>query len=88
MADPRITTVRPEAAIEGGRITLEGSGFVVDGRRKRLGQWSTVLVPAGSEVSISNASTEPLVLMLVAYGYPIAQFVIAPSPAAMVHRMY
>jgi cytochrome c/quinol oxidase subunit I len=29
-----------------------------------------------------------LFLMLVAYGYPIAQFAIAPSPAAMVHRMY
>ena len=29
-----------------------------------------------------------LVLMLLAYGYPIAQFVIAPSPTAMVHRMY
>ena len=27
-----------------------------------------------------------LVLMLLAYGYPIAQFVIEPSPAAMVHR--
>ena len=33
MPAPRITTVRPEAAIEGGRITLEGSGFVVDGPR-------------------------------------------------------
>jgi hypothetical protein len=29
-----------------------------------------------------------LILMLAAYGYPIAQFVIAPSPAAMVHRMH
>jgi len=28
-----------------------------------------------------------LVLMLVAYGYPIAQFFIAPSPSAMVHRV-
>ena len=28
-----------------------------------------------------------LVLMLAAYGYPIAQFVIYPSPAAMVHRV-
>ena len=33
MPAPRVTTVRPEAAIEGGRITLEGSGFVVDGPR-------------------------------------------------------
>jgi cytochrome c oxidase subunit 1 len=29
-----------------------------------------------------------LVLMLLAYGYPIAQFVIEPSPAAMVHRVH
>jgi cytochrome c oxidase subunit 1 len=28
-----------------------------------------------------------LVLMLLAYGYPIAQFVIAPSPSAIVHRV-
>jgi cytochrome c oxidase subunit I len=28
-----------------------------------------------------------LVLMLVAYGYPVAQFVITPSPSAMVHRI-
>jgi cytochrome c oxidase subunit 1 len=29
-----------------------------------------------------------LVLMLLAYGYPIAQFIIAPSPTAIVHRTY
>jgi hypothetical protein len=29
-----------------------------------------------------------LVLMLIAYGYPIAQFIIAPSPTAIVHRTY
>jgi cytochrome c oxidase subunit I len=28
-----------------------------------------------------------LVLMLVSYGFPIGQFVISPSPAAMVHRV-
>jgi cytochrome c oxidase subunit I len=28
-----------------------------------------------------------LVFMLVSYGYPIGQFVISPSPAAMVHRV-
>jgi cytochrome c oxidase subunit 1 len=26
------------------------------------------------------------VLVLMAYGYPISQFVIAPSPTAIVHR--
>jgi cytochrome c oxidase subunit 1 len=29
-----------------------------------------------------------LVLMLLSYGYPVAQFVIAPSPSAMVHRVH
>lgn len=45
--------------------------FIVDGDRRRLKQWETVLVPAGAEVSVTNASIEPLVLLLVA----------APPPA-------
>jgi hypothetical protein len=28
-----------------------------------------------------------LLLMILAYGFPIAQFVIEPSPAAIVHRV-
>lgn len=40
--------------------------FQVDAKRKRLQQWDTVLVPAGSEVTVTNASTDPLVLFLVA----------------------
>ena len=40
--------------------------FVVDGDRRRMKQWETVLVPPGAEVSVSNASTEPLVLLLIA----------------------
>src|SRR5205823_3172236 len=40
--------------------------FQVDGSRKRMEQWGTVLVPAGSEVTVTNASPEPLVLLLVA----------------------
>lgn len=46
--------------------------FVVDRKRQRLKQWRTVLVPARAEVTVTNASTEPLVLMVVA----------APPPAA------
>ncbi len=34
--------------------------------RKRLRQWGTVLVPAGSELTIRNASIEPAVILLVA----------------------
>jgi hypothetical protein len=29
-----------------------------------------------------------LILMIVAYGLPIAQFFFEPSPSAIVHRMY
>lgn len=45
--------------------------FLVEGDRRRLKQWGSVLVPAGAEVSVSNASTDPLVVLLVA----------APPPA-------
>jgi mannose-6-phosphate isomerase-like protein (cupin superfamily) len=40
--------------------------FLVDGDRKRLKQWGTVMVPSGAEVTLSNASVEPLVILLVA----------------------
>jgi mannose-6-phosphate isomerase-like protein (cupin superfamily) len=60
-----------------GPVTDEGSDavftvvageavFQVDGRRKRLDQWGMVLVPAGSEVTVTNSSAEPLVLLLTA----------------------
>jgi mannose-6-phosphate isomerase-like protein (cupin superfamily) len=45
--------------------------FTVGGRRKRLDQWGTVLVPAGSEVSVTNASVDPLVLLLTAAPPPV-----------------
>jgi quercetin dioxygenase-like cupin family protein len=38
----------------------------VDRGRKRREQWETALVPAGSELSITNASEEPAVMLLVA----------------------
>ena len=38
----------------------------VDARRKRLGQWQTVLVRAGSKLTVKNASEEPAVVLLVA----------------------
>ena len=40
--------------------------FLVDGKRRRLKQWSTVLVPAGEKVAVSNASADPLVVYVVA----------------------
>ena len=44
----------------------------VDRGRKRVKQWSAVLAPAGGEVTISNASTEPAVILVTA----------APPPAS------
>lgn len=38
----------------------------VDRSRKRVQQWSAVLAPAGGEVTISNASTEPAVILVTA----------------------
>ena len=45
--------------------------FVVDGRRKRMEQWGTVLVPAGSQVTLTNASADPLVVLVVAAPPPV-----------------
>jgi quercetin dioxygenase-like cupin family protein len=45
--------------------------FQVDGRRKRVEQWATVLVQAGSQVAVSNASVEPLVVLVVAAPPPV-----------------
>jgi quercetin dioxygenase-like cupin family protein len=43
----------------------------VDNKRKRVEQWTTVLVPAGSEVTVTNASADPLVMFLVAAPPPV-----------------
>jgi mannose-6-phosphate isomerase-like protein (cupin superfamily) len=45
--------------------------FMVEGKRKRLSQWGAVLVPAGAELTIRNASVDPLVLMLTAAPPPV-----------------
>jgi glyoxylate utilization-related uncharacterized protein len=37
----------------------------VDRSRKKLDQWDTALVPAGSETMLRNASTEPAVVLVV-----------------------
>jgi quercetin dioxygenase-like cupin family protein len=38
----------------------------VDRRRKRLKQWGVALAPEGTEVSVTNASPDPAVLLVVA----------------------
>ena len=40
--------------------------FLVDRKRRRMKQWGSVLVPAGAELVVTNASGEPLVLLMVA----------------------
>jgi mannose-6-phosphate isomerase-like protein (cupin superfamily) len=45
--------------------------FLVDGKRKRLSQWGAVLVPAGANLTIKNASVDPLVLLLTAAPPPV-----------------
>ncbi len=47
----------------------------VDTSRKRLGQWDSVLVPSGSEVTVRNASVEPAVLLVVAAPPPTPRMV-------------
>ena len=44
-----------------GRVVVQ-----VERRRKRLEQWETALVPAGAELTVTNATGEPAVVMLVA----------------------
>ena len=38
----------------------------VDRDRKRVGQWTAALVPAGAELAITNASVDPAVVLIVA----------------------
>lgn len=54
----------PEA--DGLLVVLAGeAAFQVDRRRRRLRQWGAVLVPAESELTVTNASADPLVMLLV-----------------------
>ncbi len=53
-------------------VLLAGEVAAQVGRgRKRLRQWGTVLVPAGSELTLRNASVEPAVILLVAAPPPV-----------------
>jgi mannose-6-phosphate isomerase-like protein (cupin superfamily) len=70
-----IGPVRDEDS-DGTFVVVAGEAvFLVDGQRKRLGQWGMVMVPAGSEVSVTNASAEPLVLLLTAAPPPVPRAV-------------
>ncbi|HEX2031827.1 MAG TPA: hypothetical protein VHL78_10555 [Actinomycetota bacterium] len=58
-SDAVLTVVAGEAALQ------------VDKGRKRLKQWGSALVPAGAQLVISNASSDPLVVLLVAAPPPV-----------------
>lgn len=53
MADAMVTVLAGEAA------------FQVAKRRTRLKQWGSVLVPAGADLTVKNASADPLVVLMV-----------------------
>src|SRR5437667_11949771 len=53
-----------------GEVVLQ-----VDRHRKRIGQWGAVLVPAGSDVAVTNASMEPAVVLIVTAPPPVPRTV-------------
>lgn len=59
----------PIADRDSDAVVLVVTGKVVvqvDQGRKRREQWEAALVPAGSELSITNATAEPAVVLIVA----------------------
>jgi glyoxylate utilization-related uncharacterized protein len=58
ISDPRSDGIFTVVA---GEVVIQ-----VGSKRKRLRQWSSAFVPAGSEVTVINASTDPAVVMVVA----------------------
>jgi len=55
-----------DATSDGLLAVLSGEIAVQVGRgRARMKQWESVLVPAGSQLTIRNASADPTVLLLV-----------------------
>jgi glyoxylate utilization-related uncharacterized protein len=65
----RNQAVGPIADPDSDAIVLVVTGRVVvqvDRGRKRRDQWEATLVPAGSNLTITNATGEPAVVMLVA----------------------
>ena len=62
-------------------LILAGEASVQVGRgRSRMKQWETVLVPAGSDLTIRNASEEPAVVLLVTAPPPADGGAAAPPP--------
>jgi glyoxylate utilization-related uncharacterized protein len=53
-----------------GRVVVQ-----VERSRKRLEQWETAFVPAGSELFITNATGDPAVVLLIAAPPPVRRAV-------------
>jgi hypothetical protein len=45
--------------------------FLVNKSRRRLKQWGTVMAPAGADLLVTNASPDPLVVLMVTAPPPI-----------------
>ena len=58
------------AVIVTGRVVVQ-----VNRGRKRLAQWETALVPAGSELTLTNAGEDPSVVLLVVSPPPVRRAV-------------
>lgn len=74
----RNQSIGPVTDLESDGVFLIVAGeavFQVDGRRKRLDQWGTVLVPAGTQVTVTNASVDPLVVFVMTAPPPAAESV-------------
>ena len=68
--------IGPIADADSDAICLCVAGEVavqVDRGRKRLPQWGSVLVTAGSDLVVKNASDEPAVILLVAAPPPTSR---------------
>lgn len=68
--------IGPVADPDSDAICLVVTGKIVvqlDRSRKRLSQWETALVPAGSSLVLTNASPDPAVVLLVAAPPPPAR---------------
>jgi glyoxylate utilization-related uncharacterized protein len=63
VSDPRADGL---VAVLAGEVSAQ-----VGGRRARMGQWTSAVVPAGDALTIRNASADPSVVLLV----------LAPPPA-------
>jgi quercetin dioxygenase-like cupin family protein len=61
-----------DASADGLVVVLAGEvAAQIDKARARMGQWESLVVPAGEALTVRNASSEPAVVLLV----------LAPPPA-------